>query len=139
LEIITVEFTHAKGIAFKKWSEPFAEEIGEWVREHLQAIRDRAEEVFDELREKALRSLRPQSASGSSQAPPSPYTGKEDSKPQTKAAPLENSSTQSTESAAHTSSSTETQAAAVESDQPQAKPTSREDRENHPIIAPSDR
>jgi hypothetical protein len=54
---IAVEAMLRHGIAFKKWSQPFIEEMGEWVKEHMNAIRDAAEEAYDKLYEAARSKL----------------------------------------------------------------------------------
>lgn len=127
LATVAAEFMHAKGIAFKKWSEPFVEEIGEWVREHLQAIRDQAEEVYDSLREKAVRALsRPEQNQSSSSEEDvrkvEPKTEPSEKLPQPPREPAP--STADTSTAALTESA-------------QAKPTSREDDGGNVVYVPT--
>jgi hypothetical protein len=54
---IAVEAMLRHGISFKKWAQPFIEEMGEWVKEHMNAIRDAAEEAYDKLYEAARAKL----------------------------------------------------------------------------------
>lgn len=146
LATIAAEFMHSKGIAFKKWSEPFVQEMGEWVREHLQAIRDRAEEVFDELREKAIGSLRKQPP----QAQPSKSDGrkdasardlKEDPTAQPKpASGNEDSAAQQADQSpsAQLDPQPDSDVASETSNRPsQAKPTAREDDGGNVVYVPT--
>lgn len=127
LATIAAEFMHAKGIAFKKWSEPFVQEMGEWVREHLQAIRDRAEEVYDELRAKALQALsRPERRQNSS--------SEEDAR---KEEPKTETSGKSPESPREPTLSTPSTATAESGESSQAKPTAREDDGGNVVYVPT--
>lgn len=136
LATMAAQKMHEVGIQFKKWSEPFVQELGEWVREHLQAIRDRAEEVYDDLRAKAIQSLRsPQSPQTGQSSSPEPRTRKAETAPAVEAS-LPTSQVSDT-SGTQTAEQLDIPAQSQKEDQAQAQPTAREDDGGNVVYVPT--